>query len=160
LFFSARFAGSAVSKFFRKGKPFMAQKLKLEIVTPASQVLCEEVDEITAPGNMGQFGVLPGHTPLLTILEVGEFSYRKGSDVYYLAVNWGYVEVANDRVLVLVETAESQDHIDLARAKAALGRAEAKLKELNPADKEYRILQGALQRALVRIQVGSRGSRH
>ncbi|MGE4543603.1 MAG: F0F1 ATP synthase subunit epsilon [Pedobacter sp.] len=138
----------------------MAQKLKLEIVTPASQVLSEEVDEITAPGSNGQFGVLPGHTPLLTTLEVGEFSYRKGSDVYYLAVNWGYVEVADDRVLVLVETAESQDHIDLARAKEALGRAEAKLKELNPADKEYRILQGALQRALVRIQVGSRGSRH
>jgi len=138
----------------------MAQKLKLEIVTPSGQVLSDEVDEITAPGSLGQFGVLPGHTPMLTTLQVGEFSYRKGRDVYYLAVNWGYVEVADDLVLVLVETAESQDHIDLARAKRALGRAEEKLRELTPADKEYRILQGALQRAMVRIQVGTRAQRH
>ncbi|ABA88203.1 ATP synthase F1, epsilon subunit [Syntrophotalea carbinolica DSM 2380] len=137
----------------------MAQKLKLEMVTPAAQVLIEEVDEIAAPGSLGQFGVLPGHTPLLTTLQVGEFSYRKGSDVYYLAVNWGYVEVAEDRVLVLVETAETQDHIDLARAKAALGRAEARLRELTPADKEYHNMQAALQRAMVRIQVAGRGGR-
>jgi F-type H+-transporting ATPase subunit epsilon len=137
----------------------MAQKLKLEMVTPASQVLSEEVDEITAPGSLGQFGVLPGHTPMLTTLQVGEFSYRKGSDVYYLAVNWGYVEVAEDRVLVLVETAESQDHIDLARAREALGRAEARLKELTPMDKEYHTMQAALQRAMVRIGVASRGGR-
>jgi F-type H+-transporting ATPase subunit epsilon len=137
----------------------MAQKLQLEVVTPAGQVLSEKVDEITAPGSLGQFGVLPGHTPMLTTLQVGEFSYRKGREVAYLAVNWGYVEVADDRVLVLVETAERQDHIDLARARAALGRAEARLKELTPMDKEYHNLQAALQRALVRIQVVSRGRR-
>jgi F-type H+-transporting ATPase subunit epsilon len=137
----------------------MAQKLKLEMVTPAAQVLSEEVDEITAPGSLGQFGVLPGHTPLLTSLQVGEFSYRKGEETYYLAVNWGYVEVAEDRILVLVETAESQDQIDLVRAKAALERAEARLKELTPTDKEYLNMQAALHRALVRIQVGGRGGR-
>jgi F-type H+-transporting ATPase subunit epsilon len=137
----------------------MAQKLQLEVVTPAGQVLSEKVDEITAPGSLGQFGVLPGHTPMLTTLQVGEFSYRKGREVNYLAVNWGYVEVADDRVLVLVETAERQDHIDLARARTALGRAEARLKELTPMDKEYHNLQAALRRALVRIQVVSRGRR-
>ncbi|APG25308.1 MULTISPECIES: F0F1 ATP synthase subunit epsilon [Syntrophotalea] len=137
----------------------MAQKLQLEVVTPAGQVLSEKVDEITAPGSLGQFGVLPGHTPMLTTLQVGEFSYRKGREVTYLAVNWGYVEVADDRVLVLVETAERQDHIDLARARTALGRAEARLKELTPMDKEYHNLQAALRRALVRIQVVSRGRR-
>jgi F-type H+-transporting ATPase subunit epsilon len=137
----------------------MAQKLTLEMVTPAQAVLSEEVDEITAPGSLGQFGVLPGHTPLLTTLQVGEFSYRKGGDVYYLAVNWGYVEVAEDRVLVLVETAEAQDQIDLARARAALGRAEARLRELTTTDKEYHNMQAALQRAMVRIQVASRGGR-
>lgn len=137
----------------------MAQKLQLEVVTPAGQVLSEKVDEITAPGSLGQFGVLPGHTPMLTTLQVGEFIYRKGREVTYLAVNWGYVEVADDRVLVLVETAERQDHIDLARARTALGRAEARLKELTPMDKEYHNLQAALRRALVRIQVVSRGRR-
>jgi F-type H+-transporting ATPase subunit epsilon len=96
---------------------------------------------------------------MLTTLQVGEFSYRKGREVTYLAVNWGYVEVADDRVLVLVETAERQDHIDLARARTALGRAEARLKELTPMDKEYHNLQAALRRALVRIQVVSRGRR-
>lgn len=137
----------------------MAQKLKLEMVTPASLVLSEEVDEITAPGSLGQFGVLPGHTPLLTTLRVGEFKYRKGAETYYLAVNWGYVEVADNRVLVLVETAEPQDQIDLARAKAALGRARARLEKLSPMEKEYQAMQAALHRALIRIQVAGRKGR-
>jgi F-type H+-transporting ATPase subunit epsilon len=137
----------------------MAQKLTLEMVTPAAQVLKEQVDEIVAPGELGQLGVLPGHTPLLTTLQAGEFSYRKGGDTYYVAVNWGYVEVADDRVLVLVETAEPEDQIDLARARAALGRAEERLKGLMPADKEYLVMQRALQRAMARIQVASRGRR-
>ncbi len=133
----------------------MAQKLTLELVTPAKQVLLETVDEITAPGTMGQFGVLPGHTPLLTTLEVGELSYRKGDETFYVAVNWGYVEVEEDRVIILVETAESEDDIDLERARAALGRAEQELTEASVEEKQHMVMQQALARALVRIQVAS-----
>lgn len=131
----------------------MAEKLKLEMVTPYKQVLSEEVDEIVMPGQMGELGILPGHTPLLTTLKVGEFSYRKGGSSFHVAVNWGYVEVEEDTVIVLAETAEPADEIDMARAKAALGRAEEALKKLHPEDKDYRIMEAALERALIRIQV-------
>lgn len=137
----------------------MAQKLTLELVTPVKQVLSETVNEITAPGTMGQFGVLPGHTPMLTTLEVGELCYRKGDQTYYVAVNWGYVEIEDDRVIILVETAEAEDDIDLARAKAALGRAEKALAEMSAEEKEYMIMQQALARAMARIQVASRKAR-
>lgn len=134
-------------------------KLKLELVTPARQVLSQEVDEIVAPGSLGQFGVLPGHTPLLTTLQVGELTYRQAERRYHVAVNWGYVEIENDKVTILVETAEAEDEIDLDRARRALGRAEKALAELTPEDKDFRIQQGALARAMVRIQVAGKKGR-
>ncbi len=132
----------------------MADKLKLEMVTPYKRVLSEEVDELIMPGTLGELGILPGHSPLLTTLKVGEFTYRKGTSLYHVAVNWGYVEVEDDTVIVLAETAEPADQIDMARARTALGRAEEALKKLDPEDKEYRIMEAALKRALIRIQVG------
>ncbi|MCA1796838.1 MAG: F0F1 ATP synthase subunit epsilon [Geobacteraceae bacterium] len=131
----------------------MAEKLKLEMVTPYKQVLSEEVDEVVMPGQMGELGILPGHTPLLTTLKVGEFTYRKGGSSFHVAVNWGYVEVEEDTIIVLAETAEPADEIDMARAKEALGRAEEALKKLSPEDKDYRIMEAALNRAMIRIQV-------
>ena len=135
----------------------MADKLKLEMVTPYKQVLSEEVDEITAPGFVGELGILPDHTPLLTTLKVGELTYKKGNEAFHVAVNWGYLEVEENCVTVLVDTAEKADEIDLARAKAALGRAEDALKTLPPEDKKYRIMEAALQRAVVRIRVAGEG---
>lgn len=137
----------------------MAQKLTFNLVTPAKQVLSEAVDEITAPGSMGQFGVLPGHTPMLTTLDVGELSYRKGNETFYVAVNWGYVEIEEDRVTILVETAEIEDEIDLERARTALGRAEEALAKMSAEEKEYLVMQQALARAMARIQVASRKGR-
>ncbi|RMF41969.1 MAG: F0F1 ATP synthase subunit epsilon [Deltaproteobacteria bacterium] len=134
----------------------MAERLTLELVTPYKRVLSAEVDEVTVPGSMGELGVLPGHTPLLTTLKIGELSYRDGGETYHVAVNWGYLEVEEDRVNVLVETAEPADQIDLERARAALGRAEEALKKLSPEDKDYRIMEAALERALIRIQVAGK----
>jgi len=134
----------------------MAEKLRLEMVTPYKQVLSEEVDELTAPGAIGEFGLLPGHTPLLTTLKIGELSYRRGGELFHVAVNWGYVEVEDDTVTVLVETAEPADDIDLERAKAALGRAEEALKTLSPEDKDFLSMQAALERAAIRVQVAGR----
>jgi F-type H+-transporting ATPase subunit epsilon len=137
----------------------MAEKLKLELVTPYKRLLTEEVDEITATGTLGEFGVLPGHAPFLTSMKVGEFSYKADNKVFHLAVNWGYFEVENDTVTVLVETAERADEIDLERAKAALGRAEEKLKLLTPEDKDFRTYEAALERALIRVQVAGKSAR-
>lgn len=134
----------------------MAEKLRLEMVTPYKKVLSVEVDEVTAPGTLGEFGVLPGHTPMLTNLKIGELTYRSGGESFHVAVNWGYVEVEDDKVTVLVETAEPADQIDLARAKAALGRAEEALKALSTEDKSYRVMEAALERAMIRIQVAGR----
>jgi F-type H+-transporting ATPase subunit epsilon len=137
----------------------MAEKLKVELVTPYKKVLSEEVDEITANGALGEFGVLPGHAPFLTSLKIGELTYKQNGALHHLAVNWGYFEVENDTVTVLVETAEKADEIDLERAKAALGRAEAELKGLTPEDKNFRIYEAALERALIRVQVAAKAAR-
>lgn len=137
----------------------MAEKLKVELMTPYKKVLSEEVDMVTATGTMGEFGLLPGHAPYLTSLKIGELSYTKDGATYYLALNWGYLEVENDEVTILVETAERADEIDLARAKAALGRAEEALKVMSREDKDFAIQQSALERALIRIQVAGRSPR-
>ena len=134
----------------------MAEKLKLELVTPYQRVLSEEVDEVTAPGTIGEFGVLPDHSPLLTTLKVGALTYKQGGQVFHVAVNWGYVEVEDNVMTVLVETAEPADEIDLERAKAALGRAEEALKTLSSDDKEFKVMEAALERALIRVQVASK----
>ena len=138
----------------------MAEKLKLELVTPYRHVLSQEVDELTAPGTLGEFGVLPGHTPLLTTLRIGELTYKQGAQLFHVEVNWGYVEVENDVVTVLVETAEMADQIDLARAKAAMDRAQEALKKLTAEDKEFKVMEAALERALIRVQVAGRKSSH
>lgn len=137
----------------------MAEKMKLEIVTPYSKVVDTEVDEVTASGKLGEFGVLPGHAPFLTSLRIGELSYKNNGATESMALNWGYFEVKDDRIIVLVETAERSEEIDVERAKAALGRAEDKLKHLTPEDKQFKIYEAALERALIRVQVAAKAAR-
>ena len=134
----------------------MAEKIKLELVTPYKRVLSEEVDEVTAPGSVGEFGVLPDHTSLLTTLKVGDLSYKQDGKTFHVAVNWGYVEVEDDVMTVLVETAEPADQIDVVRAKEALSRAEEALKTLSSEDKKFKIMEAALERTMIRVQVASK----
>ena len=137
----------------------MAEKMKLEVVTPYSKVVDMEVEEVTATGKLGEFGVLPGHAPFLTSLKIGELVYKNNGVSEHLALNWGYFEVRDDKVIVLVETAEAAADIDVDRAKAALGRAEDALKKLTPEDKKFKIYEAALERALIRMQVAAKASR-
>jgi len=137
----------------------MAEKMKLEIVTPYSKVLDQLVDEVTATGKLGEFGVLPGHAPFLTSLNIGELCYKTDGVAVCMALNWGYFEVQDDKIIVLVETAERSDEIDLERAKAALGRAEVALKKLTPEDKQFKVYEAALERALIRMQVAGKAAR-
>ncbi len=137
----------------------MAEKLLLELVTPYRKVLTEEVDSVTASGVLGEFTVLPGHAALLTSLKIGELVYAKDGKINHLALNWGYFEVVDDRITILVETAERADEIDLERAKAALGRAEEALRKLSREDRDFIVYESALQRALIRVQVASKATR-
>lgn len=137
----------------------MAETILLEIVTPDRLVLSEEVDEVTAPGVEGEFGVLPGHTPFLTTLKIGELVYRKGKETHHVVVSWGYAEVTPKKVTVLAETAEAAAAIDVERAKAAKERAEEKLKKMSKEDHDYLVEAAALERSLIRLQVAERAGK-
>ena len=127
-------------------------KLTLEVVTPARLLLREEVDEVIAPGELGYFGVLPGHTPFLSTLGAGEIMYRRGGEKSHLTCFWGFCEVLPDRVNILAEIGERAEDIDTARAEAARARAEAALKAIKD-EAGYREAQEVLVKALVRLAV-------
>jgi len=129
--------------------------LQLQIVSADRLLVNEQVDEVEIPGSMGYFGVLPGHTPLLATLQVGELWYRQGQEKHYLHIAFGFVEVQPDRVTVLAETAEAADEIDLARAEAAKKRAEERLARPS-ADMDFERARVAMMKALIRLQVASR----
>jgi F-type H+-transporting ATPase subunit epsilon len=118
-----------------------------------------EVEEVTATGKVGEFGVLPGHAPFLTSLKIGELAYKNNGITEHMALNWGYFEIQDDKIIVLVETAEASDAIDVERAKAALGRAEEALKKLTAEDKQHKVYEAALERAIIRMQVAGKGVR-
>jgi len=134
----------------------MAANFLLEVVTPYGLVLSQEVEEITAPGTEGEFGVLPGHTPFFTTLKIGEIMYRAGKNPQHIAVAWGFVEVLHDKVTILAEAAELPEAIDVERAKRAKERAEKNLKQLTSEEKEYFTAVAALERAMNRIAVASK----
>ncbi len=130
-----------------------SNRIRLEVATPYRQVLDVEVDEVIAPGEEGQFGVLPGHTPFLTTITVGELIYRQGNQMKYLAVAHGYAEVEYHRVTVLLDAAELPEEIDVARAEAAMRRAEGRLAELSQEDHDFYDALAALDRAMNRLHV-------
>jgi F-type H+-transporting ATPase subunit epsilon len=131
----------------------MAAGFLLEVVTPNRLVLSQQVDELTAPGLQGEFGVLPGHTPFFTSLTVGPVMYRVGTKPQFMAVTGGFVEVLPDRVTILAETAEMQYEIDVERAQQAKQRAEERLSRLSMEDEAFTRSQAALARALNRLEV-------
>ncbi|HLG55702.1 MAG TPA: F0F1 ATP synthase subunit epsilon [Vicinamibacterales bacterium] len=131
-------------------------KVTLEVVTPDRSLVTEQVDEVQLPGSEGYFGVLPGHTPLLATLQVGELWYRIGQEKFYLAVAFGFVEVLPDRVTVLAQLAEKAQEIDVSRAEAAKKRAEERVARTPQADMDFERARVALMKSLVRLQVASR----
>lgn len=133
----------------------MADKILLEIVTPEKKVLSEEVDIVIAPGEEGEFGVLPSHIPFLTKLKVGELRFRVGDVSRFATIMGGYAEVLPDRVTVLAAAAEEAADIDVIRAQAARERAERRMREAK--DRlEFAQAQAALQRAIARLKVAER----
>jgi F-type H+-transporting ATPase subunit epsilon len=135
--------------------PPIPSHLQLQIVSADRLLVNEQVDEVEIPGSEGYLGVLPGHTPLLATLQVGELWYRQGQEKHYLAIAFGFVEVQPDSVTILAQIAEPADEIDLARAESARKRAEERLSKPTT-DMDFERARMALLKALVRLQVGSR----
>ena len=102
----------------------MSEQLNLEVVTPHRTVMVEDVESVTLPGIEGEFGILPEHIPLLTILDTGIMSYKNSSGkTYAIAIHWGYAQVEGNNVRVLAELAETAAEIDMERAKNAEKKA-------------------------------------
>ena len=129
--------------------------IDLQIVTPERLLVQEQVDEVEIPGSKGYFGVLPGHTPMLASLAVGELWYRKGQDKVYLSIAYGFAEVLPDRVTILARLAERAEDIDIERAESARRRAEERLAQ-SKSDVDYERACTALSKSLMRLQVSAR----
>jgi F-type H+-transporting ATPase subunit epsilon len=129
--------------------------LTIELVTPDRSVVHEEVDEIQIPGAQGYLGVLPGHTPLLTTLQVGELWFRQGEEKVFVSVAFGFAEILPDRVIILAQLAERAEEIDIARAEAAQARARERL-NTPTAEVDFERARIALMKSLIRLQVASR----
>ena len=132
--------------------------LTLEIVTPDRAIAHEDVDEVQLPGTEGYLGILPGHTPLLTSLKVGQVWYRKGTEKFYLSIAFGFAEVLPDRVRLLAQIAERAEEIDIARAEAEKKRAEELILAARSgnADIDMERARVSLMKAMIRIQVATK----
>jgi F-type H+-transporting ATPase subunit epsilon len=129
--------------------------IDLQIVTPERLIVQDQVDEVEIPGSEGYFGVLPGHTPLLAALAVGELWYRKGQEKTYLSIAFGFAEVLPDRVTILARIAERAEEISVERAEAAKQRAEERL--VRPTSEvDYDRARVSLMKSLTRLQVSTR----
>ena len=129
--------------------------LALEIVTPDRLIVHETVDEVEIPGSEGYLSVLPGHTPLLTMLQLGELWFRRGEERFYLSIAFGFAEVLPGQVRILAQMAERAEEIDVARAEAAERRARERL--ASPVvDMDFERARIAMMKSLMRLQVASK----
>ena len=129
--------------------------IALEIVTPDRPIVTERVDEVEIPAADGYMGVLPGHTPLLAALSIGQLSYRQGDARHYLAIAFGFAEILPDRVTVLAQMAEKPEEIDLQRAESARQRAEQRLARPT-LEMDFERARIAMMKSLIRQQVAAR----
>ena len=127
--------------------------LTLEIVTPERRVLSVTTDEVRAAGTQGGFGVRQDHEPFMTALDPGRLTYVEGGREHHYAVGGGFLQVADNRVIVLADTAESAEAIDVARAKRAFEEAQEHLLKMTEQDESYAIQAARLRRATARLHV-------
>lgn len=132
----------------------MAGNVRLEIVTPEKLVVSEDTQIVMAPGTLGEFGVLAGHTPFMSTLNMGTVHYRdaKGTE-RFVFVSGGFAEALPDKVTILAESAERRVDIDLERVKSALKRAQDRLANEDAKDLDFERARAALERALHRMKL-------
>ena len=129
--------------------------LTFELVTPDRAIVREQVDEVQIPGTQGYLGVLPGHTPLLTTLQVGELWFLQGGEKCFVSIAFGFAEVLPDRVTILAQIAERAEEVDVSRAEQAQHRARERLSKAET-DVDYARARIALMKSLIRLQVASK----
>lgn len=131
----------------------MAGTIRLEVVTPEKVVVDEEAQIVVAPGSLGEFGVLIGHTPFLSTLKIGIVRYKDISGTErFIFVNGGFAEALPDKVTILTQSAERRRDIDLERAKSAYERAKMRL-DHKQKDIDFIRARAALERALYRLRL-------
>lgn len=136
----------------------MAEKIKLEVVTPGGAVVSEQVDIVTAPGFGGEFGVLANHAPFLSTIKIGTLAYKKDGQETVLMVSGGFCEVSSNTITFLVEAAEKGTEIDVDRALRAKERAEKRLAQAlkHQENMNQTRAEAAMQRALARLKAAGR----
>lgn len=128
----------------------MSETILLEIVSPLKLVYKHEVESLVVPGSLGQMGILPHHAAIVSGLEIGVVKVKVDGTEFKMAISGGFLEVANNKAVILAETAETEEEIDLKRAEEAKTRAEMRLsKQISETDIQRAEL--ALKRALARI---------
>lgn len=126
--------------------------VNVEVITPQQVVYSGEVDMISVPGSDGMMGIMRGHAPLISTLDIGELVLHEGSEQSYIVISGGIVEVRPDKVTVLADVGESAEDIDIERAEAALARAQQSLAENPPAEHRAPLLE-SLRRSNLRLKV-------
>jgi F-type H+-transporting ATPase subunit epsilon len=130
--------------------------LTLDIVTPERRVLSVSCDEVRAPGALGGFGIRLNHEPFMTSLEPGRLTYVEGGREHHYAVGGGFLQVAENRVIVLADTAEAAGDIDVDRARSAFQQAQERLLKLTEQDENYPVESARVRRAAARLGVAGR----
>jgi F-type H+-transporting ATPase subunit epsilon len=128
-------------------------KINLTVVTRERKIIDTEADEVVLPATDGEIGILPGHTPLLTTLRIGEMRYRNGGRVERMVLSWGFAEVLPDRVIVLAERGVLPAEIDFAAAERERSEAERELAYLSSHDPEFAVVEGKLEESIAQINV-------
>ena len=130
--------------------------LHLEIVTTDRTVFEGDVDMVTVPGGGGDMGILPHHAPVLSTLKAGELRVKRGGQTMEFAIGGGFVDIHNNRVIILADSAERADEIDVARAEAARMRAQELLKNPPPNKEELLRLENSMRKSIVRMRIARR----
>lgn len=128
-------------------------KIHLNVVTRERKIIDTEVDEVILPASDGEIGVLPGHTPLLATLRIGQLRYRTGTRVERLVISWGFAEVLPDRVIVLAERGFLPTEIDRATAEQERIAAEKEMAYLSSHDPEFARVEAKLEESIAMISV-------
>ncbi|MGN6182679.1 MAG: ATP synthase F1 subunit epsilon [Thermoanaerobaculia bacterium] len=128
-------------------------KINLTVVTRERKIVDVSVDEVVLPGIDGEIGVLPGHTPLLASLRIGQLRYRNGNTISRLVISWGFAEVLPDRVIVLAERGFLPDEVDRATAEQERMIAEKAIADLSSHDPEFLVMEGKLEESIALINL-------
>jgi F-type H+-transporting ATPase subunit epsilon len=134
----------------------MASTFRLRVITPTGEAVSEDVNEVTAPGTVGEFGVLADHAAFLSSLEIGALTYKAGGSAQHIAVRKGFAEVADNVMTILSEAAVKPSEVDVEQTTAELQETRAQLARMSPFDPEYAEVEGARRWAEARLAVAKR----